>query len=76
MIYENKPNNKKLELILKKTYKLLTEYFDRKKEKFIPNKTTIPLISPSYGKEEILESFASLLSTWVTMGNKVKMFEE
>ena len=76
MSYENKLKNKKLELILKKTDKMLTDYFDTKKEKFIPNKTIIPLISPSYGKDEILESFASLLSTWVTMGKKVKTFEE
>jgi len=75
MISKTKLNNKKFELILKKTDKMLTDYFDEKKEKFIPNKTTIPLISPSYGKEEILESFSSLLSTWVTMGAKVSKFE-
>jgi len=75
MISKTKLNNKKFELILKKTDKMLTDYFDEKKEKFIPNKTTIPLISPSYGKEEILESFSSLLSTWVTMGVKVSKFE-
>ena len=76
MISKTKLNNKKFELILKKTDKMLTDYFDEKKEKFIPNKTTIPLISPSYGKEEILESFSSLLSTWVTMGTKVSKFEK
>jgi len=75
-MFSKTKSNSKFELILKKTDKLLTDYFDEKKKRFIPNKTTIHLISPSYGKEEILESFSSLLNTWVTMGDKVKKFED
>jgi len=55
--------------------KLLRKYSKHKKN-FIPGKTTISLISPSYGNDEIVESLDSLLSTWVTTGKKVKKFEE
>ncbi len=47
----------------------------RKKE-FIPGKTRIPLTVPTYGAEEVEEALDSLLSTWVSMGKKVKHFEE
>lgn len=43
---------------------------------FIIGKTPIPLSSPTYGAEEVIEALDSLLSTWVTMGPKVKAFEE
>src|SRR3990167_3924561 len=36
----------------------------------------IPLNVPTYGSEEVIEAMDSLLSTWVTMGKKVKRFEE
>lgn len=42
---------------------------------FIPGKTRIPLSSPTYGPEEVIEALDSLMSTWVTMGPKVKRFE-
>ncbi len=47
----------------------------RKKE-FVPGKTRIPLTVPTYGFEEVEEALDSLLSTWVSMGKKVKRFEE
>ena len=46
------------------------------KQEFVPGKTKIPLIIPSYGAEEVEEALESMLSTWVTMGKKVKRFEE
>ena len=36
----------------------------------------IPLAVPSYNHEEIIDALDSMISTWVTMGNKVKAFEE
>lgn len=69
-------NSKKNTIIEKKIYRLINEYFSEPKKEFIPNKTTIPLISSSYGKEEVNEALSSLLSTWVTMGKKVSKFEE
>ena len=44
-------------------------------EKFIPGKTKIHLSIPQFGVDEIIESIDSFLSTYVTMGKKVKMFE-
>src|SRR2546428_12641102 len=46
------------------------------KHEFVPGKTKIPLIIPSYGADEVEEALESMLSTWVTMGRKVKRFEE
>src|SRR5467141_5322109 len=46
------------------------------KQEFVPGKTKIPLIIPSYGADEVEEALESMLSTWVTMGKKVKRFEE
>ncbi|TMI39495.1 aminotransferase class I/II-fold pyridoxal phosphate-dependent enzyme, partial [Candidatus Bathyarchaeota archaeon] len=46
------------------------------KHEFVPGKTKIPLIIPSYGADEVEEALESMLSTWVTMGKKVKRFEE
>jgi len=48
----------------------------RDKHEFVPGKTKIPLIIPSYGADEVEEALESMLSTWVTMGKKVKRFEE
>ena len=36
----------------------------------------IPLAMPSFGRNEIKEAMDSLLSGWITMGKKVKIFEE
>lgn len=42
---------------------------------FIPGKTRLQLSVPSYGPEEVIEALDSLMSTYVTMGEKVKAFE-
>src|SRR3989441_6080022 len=47
-----------------------------KKREFIPGKTRIPLTVPTYGAPEVEEALESLLSTWVSMGRKVKQFED
>lgn len=39
-------------------------------------KTRIPLNVPTYGSAEVIEALDSLMTTWVTMGKKVKTFEE
>ena len=62
--------------VLHKIEKILDLYYNDKKTKFVPGKTTIPLISPSYGKDEVVEALSSMISTWVTMGKKVKLFED
>src|SRR2546425_800545 len=54
----------------------LRKHFQLNKTEFIPGKTRIPLTVPTYGAEEVEEAVDSLLSTWVTMGVKVKKFEE
>ena len=38
-------------------------------------KTRLPLSVPGYGAPEVIEALKSLLSTYVTMGEKVKQFE-
>src|SRR3989441_8239164 len=48
----------------------------RNKHEFVPGKTKIPLIIPSYGADEVEEALESMLSTWVTMGKKGKGLEE
>ena len=42
---------------------------------FVHGKTRIPLNVPTYGAPEVIEALDSLMSTWVTMGKKVKAFE-
>jgi len=57
----------------------IEEYFekrDRAEKSFIPGEDSIPLNVPSFGAPEVLESLDSMLSTWVTMGDKVSQFEE
>src|SRR5947208_6045129 len=54
----------------------LRKHFQINKRDFVPGKTRIPLTVPTYGCEEVEEALDSLLSTWVTMGQKVKRFEK
>ena len=62
--------------ILDEINSLIKKYFDdQKEEKFIPGKTKIPLAIPQFGSDEVIESIESLISTWVTMGKKVRSFE-
>lgn len=56
--------------------KLIEIYFERQSNKFIPGETKIPLQIPSYGSEEVGEVLDSLLTTFVTMGKKVQIFED
>lgn len=55
---------------------LIEIYFKRQYKKFIPGETKVALQVPSYGHEEVAEVLDSLLTTFVTMGKKVQMFEE
>jgi CDP-6-deoxy-D-xylo-4-hexulose-3-dehydrase len=54
--------------IIEKKFKINNE--------FIPGKSKIPLIEPSFGADEIVEALDSLLTTKVTMGEKVRKFEK
>ena len=54
----------------------LRKHFQLSKEEFILGKTRIPLTVPTYGSFLTLLPIVSLLSTSVTMGSKVKKFEE
>ncbi len=55
---------------------LIKESFSYERdEKFVSGKTSIPLMVPSYGWEEVYEALDSALDTHVTMGEKVKRFE-
>lgn len=65
----------KKEKIEEQIKKLLKEYFPLQTRKFIAGETKIPLSAPSYGWEETYEALESLLTTSVTMGEKVHEFE-
>ncbi len=55
----------------------IEQYFASKaRHKFVPGKTKIPLAVPQFGAAEVIESLDSLMSTYVTMGKKVRKFEE
>lgn len=51
------------------------EFDGRGDSDFIPGETPIRLSKPTFGAEEVIDSLDSLLSTWVTMGEKVSSFE-
>ena len=55
--------------------KIIQEHFQKEQSEFIPGKTKIPLAAPAYSHEEVISALDSLLSTWVTMGEKVNQFE-
>lgn len=62
--------------IMERIRELSREYFSLKqREDFISGVTKIPLSVPSYDWEEAAEAYDSILTTWVTMGKKVKQFE-
>src|SRR5712664_2794761 len=54
----------------------IRDHFKNQKKEFVPGKTRLPLNIPTYNSEEVEEALESLLSTWVTMGSKVRKFEE
>jgi CDP-6-deoxy-D-xylo-4-hexulose-3-dehydrase len=67
----------KHEETLEKISEIVEEYFSSQESKeFIPGETPIRLSEPTYGSKEVTESLDSLLSTWVTMGDKVDRFED
>src|SRR3989338_5643324 len=60
----------------KKIQNIIDNHFSSQKDEFVPGKSRLPLVKPSFGADEINEAIDSLFSTWVTMGKKVKTFEE
>ncbi|MBI1829438.1 MAG: DegT/DnrJ/EryC1/StrS family aminotransferase [Thaumarchaeota archaeon] len=58
----------------KSIIKILEKKFNINNE-FIPGQSKISLIEPSFGSDEIIEALDSLLTTKVTMGEKVRKFE-
>jgi CDP-6-deoxy-D-xylo-4-hexulose-3-dehydrase len=54
---------------------LVEEYFAQPAPPAAPGQTRLPLHVPSYGADEVNEALDSLLSTRVTMGDKVRRFE-
>lgn len=54
---------------------LVDENFEHKSLEFDENNPEVPLANSPYGTEEIMEVFDSLMSTYVTMGDKVDQFE-
>jgi len=63
--------------IKRQIMELIKIYYSANKEqtKFLPGKTRVPLVVPSYGWEEVTEAVGCLLDGQVTMGEKVKQFE-
>jgi CDP-6-deoxy-D-xylo-4-hexulose-3-dehydrase len=61
--------------IKEKIKQLVKDYFSLKTSEFIPGETKIPLNIPSYSWEEAYEAIDSIITTWVTMGEKVQKFE-
>ncbi len=61
----------------KEIFQLIKQFYtvEQPKEQFIPGKTRIPLIAPSYGWQEVCGGLESILDGRVTMGEKVKRFE-
>jgi CDP-4-dehydro-6-deoxyglucose reductase, E1 len=67
----------KLQKNIKKDFlNFFTKKNKNQNKKFIFGKTQIPLSIPTFSNEEVVESVQSLLSTYVTMGEKVKKFEQ
>jgi CDP-6-deoxy-D-xylo-4-hexulose-3-dehydrase len=50
-------------------------FMEQEKPPFLPGRTRIPLMVPPFGWEEVWEAVESLLSTQVSMGEKVRRFE-
>ena len=62
--------------VLDKAKELIKSYFDSRPKEFVPGKSRIPLNTPSFGHEEIIEALECMLTTMTTMGKKVRQFEE
>jgi len=61
--------------IMKKIQELVKSYFILSEEDFVPGKSKIALVAPTYNWDEVNEALDSLLTTAVTMGKKVEEFE-
>ena len=61
--------------IMEKIKQRVKDYFSLKTSEFIPGKTKIPLSIPSYSWEEAYEAIESIITTRVTMGEKIQKFE-
>lgn len=57
-------------------YENVRKYFQSIPNDFVPGKTKVSLQDPPIGADEVNEAIESLLSTWLTMGSKVRRFEE
>jgi len=62
--------------LMEKISDLINQFYSSKIDSFVPGKTQIPIAKPPYDAKEIIEVIDSLTSTWVTMGKKVRKFEE
>ncbi|MCJ7575567.1 MAG: DegT/DnrJ/EryC1/StrS family aminotransferase [Dehalococcoidia bacterium] len=56
---------------------LIREYYSgtKSKTKFVPGRTKLPLVVPSYDWQEVCDAIDCLLDGQVTMGERVKQFE-
>jgi CDP-6-deoxy-D-xylo-4-hexulose-3-dehydrase len=61
---------------LQELKEVIRRYICETNSEFIPGKSKIPISAPSFGWEEVLEAIDSMLSTRVTMGEKVAKYEE
>jgi CDP-6-deoxy-D-xylo-4-hexulose-3-dehydrase len=61
---------------MKKLRKIVLRALQENLYEFDPKRPFLPLMAPSYSSEEVLEAIDSLLSTYVTMGEKVFAFED
>jgi len=62
--------------IKKEINELIEKYFSLdKKNRELIGEFSYPLVVPTYGSDEVKEALDSLLSTYVTMGEKCKVFE-
>lgn len=68
-------NKKLLEKKIGRDVKNLFDLVNNTSE-FIPGKSKIKLIEPTFNHEEIIEALDSMISTKVTMGHKVRLFEK
>ncbi len=64
------------EEIRSQIHELVKRYFSQQTDSFVAGTTNIPLASPPFDSDEVNEAIDSLLDTWVTMGEKVRKFEE
>jgi CDP-6-deoxy-D-xylo-4-hexulose-3-dehydrase len=62
--------------LLEKMQPEIEKYFDKQLKEFEPKDPSIPLASSTYGTSEVMEALESMLSTYLTVGEKVGDFEE